>query len=570
MTLPIKEALLALYLVAGFAAVAERLLSLGPGPALFLYVGLFGFLAVCLLLAAYIRNTHLRLGYAVLLSASALLLDSFQRIVGEPLTYDAFINLLNSAGFVGDTLGQHASSIASAFASSLLLLVGVAMKPKRTLPLPGSASVAAPLIGIATLSGILFARGGEGANGLPSAFPILAYSSVFLYERGVSPTVARQDVTIPRTGPRARGDIALIIDESVLGSYLDINDARGATSGLARSRPGVEIHNFGYAASITNCSVGTNVTLRHGGTRDDYERINATMPAIWRYARKAGLRTVYIDAQRTGGNLHNLMSRQELEAIDRFIQFDDVPVRERDMAAADVLARLLNDRTADFIIINKVGAHFPIHDKYPDAFMRHRPALPRGGFADVSDTGSRDGFGGSSEDWARYRNAYRNTLLWNVGAFFDRLFARARIGDATIIYTSDHGQDLHEAGNPGLDTHCSSDPVIEEGLVPLVVIKGATLKTLDWERNLGANRNRVSHYEIFPTLLSLMGYDGQRVRAVYGPSLLERSTGDPSFNARFNARLGLKPRWIAINSRSITATSVAQQAKLQDRAGQLP
>lgn len=110
----------------------------------------------------------------------------------------------------------------------------------------------------------------------------------------------------------------------------------------------------------------------------------------------------------------------------------------------------------------------------------------------------------------------------------------------------------------------------ESRLVPLVVIKGATLKTLDWERNLGANRNRVSHYEIFPTLLSLMGYDGQRVRAVYGPSLLERSTGDPSFNARFNARLGLKPRWIAINSRSITATSVAQQAKLQERAGQLP
>lgn len=197
---------------------------------------------------------------------------------------------------------------------------------------------------------------------------------------------------------------------------------------------------------------------------------------------------MYIDAQRTEGNLQNLMSEEERDAIDRFIQFDRVKVRDRDMAVADMLSKMLSNGTSDFIIVNKVGAHFPVHDKYPDAFMRYRPALSRGSFTDISDTGSRDGFGGSIEDWARYRNAYRNTLLWNVGAFFDRLFARANIGDATIIYTSDHGQDLHEAGNPGLDTHCSSDPVIEEGLVPLVVIKGTQSETLDWERNFALNK----------------------------------------------------------------------------------
>src|SRR3546814_15966845 len=70
---------------------------------------------------------------------------------------------------------------------------------------------------------------------------------------------------------------------------------------LFRSPPdGVEIFNFGYAASIANCSADTNVSLRYGGTRDDYVRINSTLPSIWQYAKKAGLRTVYIDAQRTG------------------------------------------------------------------------------------------------------------------------------------------------------------------------------------------------------------------------------------------------------------------------------
>src|SRR3546814_18348660 len=134
----------------------------------------------------------------------------------------------------------------------------------------------------------------------------------------------------------------------------------------------------------------------------------------------------------------------------------------------------------------------------PDGFMRHRPALPRGQHEDVSDTGNREGFGGTREDWRRYRNAYRNTLLWNVGAFFDRLFERADLSAATLVYTSDHGQDLHERGNPGLNTHCSSDPVPEEGLVPLVVIEGDGLATIDWQANTVPHPHRAPHSKKFP------------------------------------------------------------------------
>src|SRR3546814_15752863 len=98
--------------------------------------------------------------------------------------------------------------------------------------------------------------------------------------------------------------------------------------------------------------------------------------------------------------------------------------------------------------------------------------LPRGQHEDVSDTGNREGFGGTREDWRRYRNAYRNTLLWNVGAFFDRLFERADLSAATLVYQSDHGQDLPERANPGLNPPCSSDPVPAERLVPLVETHG--------------------------------------------------------------------------------------------------
>src|SRR3546814_10073345 len=86
--------------------------------------------------------------------------------------------------------------------------------------------------------------------------------------------------------------------------------------------PFARIYNYGLAASVTNCSVGSNVTLRYGGTRKDYQRINGTQPSIWAYARKAGLRTVYIDSQRTGGALQNMMTDEERALIDTFLQFD--------------------------------------------------------------------------------------------------------------------------------------------------------------------------------------------------------------------------------------------------------
>jgi lipid A ethanolaminephosphotransferase len=132
-------------------------------------------------------------------------------------------------------------------------------------------------------------------------------------------------------------------------------------------------------------------------------------------------------------------------------------------------------------------------------------------------------------------------VLWSVGEFFRRLFADADLSQAVVIYTSDHGQDLHERGNPGLNTHCDSDPVPEEGLVPLVIIQGKGLKTLDWQAHLEQNRNASSHYNIFPTLLRLMGYDSAGVGQVYGRAL-DVPTEDPfTFNVRFNARLGAQP-----------------------------
>ena len=85
--------------------------------------------------------------------------------------------------------------------------------------------------------------------------------------------------------------------------------------------------------------------------------------------------------------------------------------------------------------------------------------------------------------------------------------------------------------------------MVEEGLVPLLVLQGGNLTTLDWQTELEANRNKSSHYNLFPTLLELLGYQREAIRATYGASLSQRSEDEFTFNARFNARLGAEPSW---------------------------
>lgn len=547
----LKTVLLIAYLACFSDAIVERLQALGVGPALGLWLGMFVLLALALWLAAMIRQGWVRWGLALVLCVSAVFFDAYARITDSYLTYSAFISMVYSGGFIQEALVQYRDAILLAALRGLLLLFGIGLRPGGVPRLPMVLPWAAPLLALMLLTGVLFVRAGEGARGLPVMYTPLAYLNLMAYEAMHDHVGPRAPVSLARSGPTMARNIVLIIDESIAANYLDLNTPQGVPTPLNRVQPGLSIFNYGYAASVANCSADTNVTLRYGGTRADYLRINSTQPSIWQYARRAGLTTVYIDAQRSRGHLQNLMTDTEKRDIDRFIQFDDTPVLERDMAVAATLTELLADATPKLIVVNKVGAHFPVHDKYPDAFMNWRPALPRGQFADVTDTGSREGFSGSPEDWVLYRNAYKNTLAWNVGEFFRRLFAGADLSQAVVIYTSDHGQDLHERGNPGLNTHCDSDPVMEEGLVPLVVIQGAGMKTLDWSAHLAQNRDRSSHYNLFPTLLTLLGYESGAVQAVYGKPLSVPTEDEFSFNTRFNARLGASPVFKRIDLREV-------------------
>src|SRR3546814_10614468 len=102
------------------------------------------------------------------------------------------------------------------------------------------------------------------------------------------------------------------------------------------------------------------------------------------------------------------MDYRERRDIDRFVQFDAVPVADRDRAAADALVATLHSGRRDVVLVNKMGAHFPVADKYPADATRYRPALPRGRTAAVTEMKLPENLVTGAESWRRYRNSYRD------------------------------------------------------------------------------------------------------------------------------------------------------------------
>ena len=84
-----------------------------------------------------------------------------------------------------------------------------------------------------------------------------------------------------------------------------------------------------------------------------------------------------------------------------------------------------------------------------------------------------------------------------------------------MFYTSDHGQNLLDEGANTTLTHCSSDygMPVSQGEVPLFIL-GQNVST----RFPVSDERLYSQYQIFPTILSLMGY-GQEVTSNYGDTL---------------------------------------------------
>jgi len=344
---------------------------------------------------------------------------------------------------------------------------------------------------------------------VPSMFVFAGLSSVYDDERSEVSYSGSLDTQIEK--------IIMIVDESIRADILGINGYKKDTTPYLRSLE-TGIVNFGLAASASNCSDYSNLILRTGVRKEeipDQNQMTLKQASIWQLTRKAGFYNVYLDAQSAEEweNYQNFMNEHEASYIDEIIRVRQEITYESDGVARDKLIDLLKRPGKTFIILNKYGIHFPYFRSYPEEYNFFAPALKPGE---------------PMNDREKSLNSYMNGIRWSVDDWFKNLLSES--GDFktyVMIYTSDHGQNIVDDGT--LATHCRPRANRFEGIVPMMVFSNDATILDRFKAVQVSSYDKTSHFQIFPTLIRLAGYNKSWVRMHYGASLSEPPSSLPEF-----------------------------------------
>lgn len=322
----------------------------------------------------------------------------------------------------------------------------------------------------------------------------------------------RKEVTIKIKGNQVK-HLALIVDESINSSALGINGCAFNTTPFLKSVSDTII-NFHSICSFTNYSAGTNFSLFSGARMKDLPDGSMKLryaPSIFQYAKKAGYKTVLIDAQTSKGKWQNHLCKQDFNYIDSFIQpagvNNHIPISLGDQIIADLLIKFCNDETPVFIYVIKAGAHWPYKESHPKLYTLE----------------------GLDEKVMPNKDVYHYLLAvnWSVDQFMERLWnGLLKNNNTTLFYTSDHGEN-YSGVNSQLKHGSLMGARHTEGEVPLLLIDKSNFFK---DNQTSIKTNKPYHQEqIFPTILLSMGFDLDFVKSKYGPSLFDEPSEAPFF-----------------------------------------
>ena len=306
-------------------------------------------------------------------------------------------------------------------------------------------------------------------------------------------------------------NIVWIIDESVVGSYLSMNNYEKKTTPYLDklNKNSQKVFNFGVANSISNCSAESNLFLRIGlnpKKEFDVEKQMYTLPTIFQYAKRAGYTTWFMDSQTKENHLQNYLTLYDKESMDHFKTLSpEIKRVDRDKKFLNDMLSIINNEHSNknFIVLVKYGAHFPYLLTYDHEYSPFKPVM------DVS-------YGGMDmEHKEQQMNTYLNSLYYNTDLYLKELVEKAHLEDSIIFYTSDHGQNILETKNV-TRTHCNSEIVVKhEVSVPLMVFQEKAKELFKSDKKLF-----YSQIQLFPTTLALFGYDKELVNK-YGKTLFD-------------------------------------------------
>lgn len=199
----------------------------------------------------------------------------------------------------------------------------------------------------------------------------------------------------------------------------------------------------------------------------------------------------------------------ELSFIDQFMYSEGKYSYEKDIDITKKINTLLSSQGSEplFILAVKKGLHFPYNDKVPEEKRK---------FKSKNDALEID-------EKSELINSYKNAVAYLTDDFFRGLLKNKKFDQTVIIYTSDHGQNLLDNGVNM--SHCSTDNTSPfEGVVPLLAITSNNAYKEKFDRAVLKNRDKASHFNIYPTILNLFGFQNETIEKRHGKTLFDDIT----------------------------------------------
>jgi glucan phosphoethanolaminetransferase (alkaline phosphatase superfamily) len=466
--------------------------------------------------AAVDKRLWLRVATGALVAASAGFTALYERVAGAPLSMLDIMAMWSARHEAGRAIQEYQAAVVIGLIT-LLATFTIIVWPSRQSRLSSGRLWRKlwliPVLPVAVHASVYYNNSGFYPFALPGQYNSAALGTLLTYQLATEEAPKRLPVSwLPTAGQRSK-HIIVMVDESIRADFIDLRPGNPHTPELAKLAD--QFLNFGPAASGGVCSNYSNALIRFGASRKNIAVTAKTNPTIFAYAKMAGYRTVYIDAQAyhiaVGHKIQNFMTVQETAEIDKFYTIKTSDLPQADYELTKVIAQELQSDEPVFVYANKNGAHFPYNATYPPNEEKFQAAE-----SDPSD--------GLETRIASYRNA----IAWSVDKWMADFFKSVDMSQATMIYTGDHGQRF----KPGQLTHCQSskiDPVT--AYVPLFVFAPPGSLREELVRAIPMSRSRATHFMIAPTVYELMGYSRDDVRKAYDESLFIGSQREAQFTS---------------------------------------
>jgi glucan phosphoethanolaminetransferase (alkaline phosphatase superfamily) len=487
-----------------------ELLLFQDRPGALIITGAFWALAMVGLLVILLQpNTMLRFVWAFVVAVGGAVAWGFQHAAKLELSiFDilSFWDARYEVGRAADLYGR--SFILAGFVAVAGVLAFSMPYISRAFGQQRFTRVAAlfPLLPVIAIAALVHEKQGQGYFAMPKQFSQLSLAGLTAVKIGLNAPSPREALMLKPRAARASEKIVFLVDESIRPDYLNTQLGNAQTPEFANFAQ--HMVNYGASSSGGICSNYSNAILRFAAARSDLGHKINTNPTLWQYAKAAGYRTVYIDAQagnvKNSSQLQNFMTPEELRFVDQVYRLSDVEPKNADFKLLDIVEQELAASGPVFIYANKQGAHFPYAMNY-DAVA-----------ADDVEVTTQSIIG-----------TYRRAVDRNVDQFFAQLAKQLPVNNISMVYTSDHGQYFEQ----GVATHCvASDARPQMALVPLFAYSSNS--TLQMALRQGAEKSvgRANHFQIAPTLMEWMGFDAKDVAAMHPESLTRGATEQPAFS----------------------------------------